>query len=121
MSADNGIYILRTSVPNISSMMGDGFEYRIAHLQAVENYQYKYCDLHGMHWSENCEACKDCVATQDPDIWIKNAREMWKNIPVFHTRRDALNEADRIYQEIMQDDFAIIEYGISFIDIPRVF
>jgi len=35
MSADNGIYILRTPTKG-----GDGFEYRVAHAQAIENLNY---------------------------------------------------------------------------------
>jgi len=106
VSSDNGLYILVTEVPEFSSMRGDGKEYRVAYHMAVENYQ----------WDDNK---KDY--SNDPDTLIKNAREMWKDAKVLHTRKEALLEADRQYQEFMKDDFAILEYGISFIEIPRSF
>ena len=101
MSADNGIYILQTTTdfPN-------GYEYRVAHLLAVENYQ----------WDDKIKNYTD-----DPDIQIEHARGMWKNSKVFHNRESALKEADKLYQEIMNGEFPVIEYGISFIEIPRKF
>ena len=97
MSADNGVYILRTEGP----------EYRIKHLQAVEN----------LYWDEHIGG-----ETQDRDVWIVNAREMWKGCEVFTDMYDALNEAHRIYEEIMSDDFCpICEYGICSITIGRKF
>lgn len=99
MSADNGVYILKTK-------RGDGWEYRVAHLQAVENYL----------WNQDTHE-----ETSDEDVHIKNAREMW-NGPVFSSKQDALREADLMAEEILNDDFCpVLEYGISTITIPREF
>lgn len=90
MSADNGIYILETYGP----------EYRVAHLQAVENVQWD---------SENhCES-------DDPEVMIVNARRMWKNSEVFTIRLGALEKADKLANEIDT------EYGITFVKIPKDF
>ena len=89
MSADNGVYILVTP-------KGDGKEYRIAHLMAVENFAYG--------------------SDTDEDVWIKNARGMWGE-SVVYTDRDkaflaARDEHDRVEYS---------EYGISEIEINREF
>ena len=108
MSADNGIYILQT-------LKGNGFEFRVAHLQAVENYQ----------WDDNKQnPDKDYVGdyTDDADVQIKNARQMWKGCEVFIDRDAAWKKAEEIYDEIMKDDFCpILEYGIQIIYIAREF
>ena len=100
MSADNGIYILET---------GDHYdnkEYRVAYQMAVDNYLWD---------NEKNER------SNDPDVWIRNAREMWKGCKVFTDSNSAVREAERIYQEFMKDDLAILEYGIVFIEVPRHF
>jgi len=106
MSADNGIYILTTPVALNASNKGDSYEYRVAYHSAIENYL----------WDDDKKE-----ESNDPDIWIKNARNMWKNCPVFHSRVDALTEADRQYQKFTEDGGYVLEYGISFIHVPRVF
>ena len=96
MSADNGIYILATP--------GQGLvrtEYRTAYQMAVEN----------VYWDDG----KD-EETNDPDVWIENARKMWGSAPVFTTRAQALIHADNQAQ-----GYPVLEYGISFIHIPRTF
>lgn len=100
ISADNGIYILQTK-------KGDGFEYRVAHLQAVENYR----------WDDDKHTDSD-----DPQIQIKNAREMWGECEVIVDRTSALQVADAMAQKILDDEFCpILEYGISFIKIDAEF
>ena len=95
MSADNGIYILETEGP----------EYRVSELMAVENYL----------WDDiNAEQ------SADPDVWIRNAREMWIG-HVYRTKAEALESAAAIEEVIAADDFPILEYGISIISIPRRF
>lgn len=91
MSADNGIYILET----------DGPEYRVAHLQAVEN----------INWNES-------LGREDSsdDTAIDNASRMWKGSAVHTSRQTALMEADK-----MARDCPVLEYGISFIKIKRSF
>lgn len=106
MSSDTGIYILQTNGPYTA----DGkqtFEFRVAYLSAVENYM----------WDDAKKA-----ESNNPDIWIKNAREMWKDCTVFTDEDDALKKAASMYHDMMNsDDFMILEYGISFIEIPRRF
>ena len=95
MSADNGIYILRTTNKD------QPHEYRVAHLQAVENYQ----------WDDEK---KDY--TSDPDVQIKNASEMWAGCQVLFNRTAALEWADKTMREV-----GYTEYGIQFIEIDRPF
>jgi len=103
MSADNGIYILET----------DGPEFRVSHLQNIEDYAWQSIPTK--------EQSYDGHHTDDPDIHIKNARRMWEKCEVFTDKTKALIEAGRQYDEIMNSDFPICEYGISFIKIPRKF
>lgn len=91
MSADNGVYILETEGP----------EYRVNHLMAVDN----------ISWD-----AKIGGHTDDQEIWIKNAREMWRGCETYTDRTVALKEADRILQ-----DLPICEYGINFIKVERRF
>lgn len=106
MSSDNGIYILKTPRRKI-------FEYRIRHMQAVENYM----------WNDEVvnEVGVKGAYTDDQDVWIQNAREMWEGCKVFTSERQAMAEAMKIYQEIMNDDLPICEYGIQVIEIDREF
>lgn len=72
MSADNGIYILETSSPDLPT------EYRVRELMAVEN----------VYWDD--EKHED---SNDPNIWIENAREMWNGCTVYYSRADALGDS----------------------------
>ncbi len=100
MSADNTIAILQTK-------KGKGYEYRVAHLQAVDNYSWD--DKRKKH-------------TDNPQVQIKNAREMWSDCKPTRKKSDALLQADRLYQTILQDDFCpYVEYGICFIEIDSEF
>lgn len=94
MSSDNTVAILKTP-------KGNNFEYRVAHQMAIENYQWD--DAKGDY-------------TDDPQVQIKNAREMWRDCPVFTTSDDALIEAKAIYDQVVWT-----EYGISFIIIDAEF
>jgi len=96
VSADNGIYILET-------LKG---EYRVVHTQAIENYQWDA--------ATNSE-------TDDPDIHIINARKIWKGCSVFKTKEEARQEAESLYDEIMESDFPVLEYGINIVKIDREF
>ena len=96
MSADNGIYVLRTLRAD-----GEGHEYRVADLQAVENYRYDR---------------KEHRDTENPDVWIANAREMWDHFWVLPTEDLAMRQASK-----MADDCTFLGYGISMISIDRVF
>jgi hypothetical protein len=90
MSADNGIYILETLGP----------EYRVKELMAIDN----------LNWDH-----KNGEPTNDADIMIKNARQMWKDCVVLVNKTEALEVAS----EIEADGY--FEYGICFIRIPRKF
>lgn len=97
MSADNGIYILETEGP----------EYRVRHLQAIENLNYDR---------------ENKVDTNSSRVMIENARRMWRNCKVFTDRDKALREADRQAGEILNDPICpILEYGICSIKIDEKF
>jgi len=113
MSADNGIYILQSL---------DG--YRVIEAGAIEN----------LHWWENCcdkpnikddgllnhQQCINC-GTLDPkseerqELNPKELLNYFGKCTVYDTEKEVLEEATNIFQEIMDDDMGIIEYGISFI------
>jgi pectate lyase len=95
MSADNGIYILKTN-----SKRG-GYEYRVRELMAIENIDWDH--------TTNQESNSD-------DIRITNARQMWKDCEVFIDESKAMAEANRLLKETF-----ICEYGISYIFIYREF
>lgn len=98
MSADNGIYILETGV-KLSKK-----EWRVAHLTAINN----------VSWNDLTKSLTD-----DEDIMIANARMMWNPSDVYPSKAAALVRASELYDEIMSDNFPVIEYGISFITIKR--
>ena len=91
MSADNVIAILQTR-------KGNGFEYRVAHQMAIENYK----------WDDKIHDY-----TNDPKIQIKNARKMWNGCKVITDRTQAFQEASAQLQKV-----GYVEYGIQdfFID-----
>lgn len=123
MSSDNGVYILVTGDKKPK-------EYRVAHLQAVENYLHDenipypdYCKNHNCYCQEhNPEECPMCIAynkkfnSPDPDVHIRNARKMWANSLVYKTEGKAVHKAMELYRECY-----ICEYGIQTIEIPRDF
>lgn len=99
MSADNGIYILKTP-------KGNSFEFRVKELQAVENVDWDYANN---------------SYTIDDDIRIINAREMWADCQIFYDEQIALDEARRLY-DLSLDDFGFEpEDGIQIITILREF
>lgn len=90
MSADNGVYILQSL---------DGF--RVIHAQAIEN----------LYWWE-IEDCGKMVDRLNP----QELKRYFGKCKVFSTKEEADKEAQKIYDEIMKDDFCpIVEYGISYI------
>lgn len=91
MSADNGIYILETEGP----------EFRVAHLQAVDN----------LEWDDETSSPSD-----NPDVWIKNAREMWRASAVYSNADDAYRRARDLLKK-----HEWTEYGICEIRIGRKF
>ena len=99
MSADNSVAVLKTK-------KGDGYEYRVEHLQALEN----------VDWDNTTKSY-----TNNDDIRIINAREMWVNSHVFLSLHTAMLEAVQQEEDIMQSDFPVLEYGIQIITIEREF
>jgi hypothetical protein len=91
MSADNGVYILKTINPK------GGYEFRVEHLQAVDN----------VGWDDNLRRMTD-----DPIVQIHNAHEMWGHSHVWGTREDAFRIAEKILE-----DLDVCEYGIQTITI----
>ena len=83
MSADNGIYILKLPVEG-------GYEYRVAHEQAIDDIYFDYPDGNPMQ------------------VWLKFglARS-------FGTDEDAWKHASE-----MAKDYVILEYGISELALP---
>jgi hypothetical protein len=106
MSADNGIYILKTP-------KGAGFEYRVRELQAVENVNWDSLKFKDVGLTGDY--------TDDDSVRIVNARDMWEGAPVFATRDEALVEACRLEERIAKSDFPILEYGVGFVHINREF
>ena len=91
MSADNGVYILRSPIrPNLS-----GYEYRVAHAMAIDNISY--------------EPNKEEFNTEE-------LKRYFGKCSVFYDRTLALLSADKIAQTS-----EILEYGIQFINLPFVF
>ena len=96
MSADNGIYILCTL---------DGYRVRVLSSASVQNYKM---DVEKRR------------ITQDPNIWIKNARSIWDTCTSFKTLDQAYIEARYIY-DTREEKGLLTEYGICKICIPREF
>lgn len=86
MSADNGIYILRTKNPDPNM----GFEYRVAHAQAIESID-------------------------EPNIGGLYVFLIFNKAQVFTRLKDAETEALRIHHEISASDCRILEYGMQLL------
>jgi len=117
MSADNGIYILKTH---------DG--YRVTHAHAIENlyWWHNCCDNPRVEEIQDdsifCEdICRNC-GTKNPsaeeriDICPERLKEYFGNCEITFSLEEALVKATFIYQEIMDDDYGIVEYGINIIE-----
>jgi hypothetical protein len=78
--------------------------------------------MHTISQEHDCRTCPDCLAwdkkfnSGDPDVQIKNAREMWAGCQAFNNKSDALNKAYEMLKECY-----ICEYGISVIEVARDF
>lgn len=120
MSADNGIYILKTP-------KGEGYEYRVAHLQSIDDLYYNHedpgppCPEAGWYTDKHAETCPLCLRwnsvfnCKDETVHIENAREMWKG-SVFTNESEARKVAYEKYREL-----SVCEYGICFIEINKEF
>lgn len=112
MSADNGIYILRTPSPfpqgDGSKYEGDGYEYRVTHAQAIDNLWY--CP---QEWEEAGVASSQSIEENGNPREIVN---YFGDVDVLMDRTEALVKADEMLQEL-----TICEYGISFIYLSKTF
>jgi len=98
MSADNGVYILETV-----RLTRKGFqpEFRVSHLSAIDNIE----------WDEKINDY-----TNDDDVRIVNAREMFDVTKVFEDKKEAES-----YAVALHEDLGWTEYGICYITINREF
>lgn len=93
MSADNGVYILKTKADDVSVAP---FEYRVTEASGIEN----------IYWDdEEGDYRKDRKFT--PEI----AFEYFQRAPVFSKEREALERAGA-----EADNCEVLEYGISVLD-----
>ena len=93
MSADNGVYILKTPDGK------NGFEYRVVHAQAIDN----------IYW-------------EHPDGNPEQVVNYFGKCQVFKNGSDAFNKANDLVKEIISDEFCpILEYGVSQISLPHIF
>ena len=88
MSADNGIYILKTKD-----------QYRVAHLQAIDNVSWSIIDG---NWHNNKETREKCVPTRVVEMWGKCKYTRDENV--------ALKIAHR-----WANSLSICEYGVNII------
>jgi hypothetical protein len=88
MSADNGIYILKTNRRNFENVK-DGYEYRVAHCAAIDNIIYEPLKYLPMFFGDS---------------------------KVYNSYKDARMEANKKYNRIMNSSFAVLEHGICDID-----
>ena len=88
MSADNGIYILKAK---------DG--YRVVHAQAIENLWW---------WDE--------LHDDSDELNPKYIFDYFNGSKVFKTKQEALSNAKKLYNEIINSGFPVIEYGIEWIE-----
>ena len=95
----SGVYILETRDDN------DKVEYRVSALDSIGALSY---DAGGFTRSDKYES-------GNPDVWIKNARLMFKDSKVFKTYYDALDYAHNLQKE------ANTVYGVSRVVINRKF
>lgn len=96
MSADNGIYILKSPADNL-----DMHEYRVAHRQAIDNITFQPDREDGFNSNELLNYFGDC--------------------PVYLESKLAFERAIKIEEEIKNSDFPILEYGISTITLKYPF
>lgn len=142
MSADNGVYILKTRAGEHSStrltpeaalqQLRDGVRNllnmpvsslvdeitKLAEEGACEGFEYRVRELmcvDNFSWDN-----KRGRYTDDADVQIVNARGMWSGCEVITSQREALVEAGDILDSLVRNEIPC-EYGISFIEIDREF
>lgn len=96
MSADNGIYILKTASENPDPAKPEHglFEYRVAHAMAIDNLYY------------------DIVSGEDQKDFIPEMAFMYfGDCEVFTEMSEAMAKASEL-----AENYSILEYGISVLD-----
>ena len=93
MSADNGCYLGRFTT-------NDGFEYRVTHAQAIEN-----CD-----YDKNY-----------PTKLIHAYRTVYYGRSEIYNEKGAWERARKLYEEILDGEYPICEYGVSEIHYDEPF
>jgi len=111
MSADNGIYILKTKdnykvewyynafndeYGEIHSVKDGIIAYRVAHTQAIDNF--RWCEENQLY------------------MLGKYMYDVWGKSKVYYSQKEAFEEAQKRFNEIINSDFPICEYGIQMID-----
>jgi len=111
MSADNTIAVLET--PDGAG----GFEYRVVHLQAVENVEWHVCEKHFKSggYDKDCRECGVGFCCHS-SCHIRNARRMWAGCDVYDNKEQAMKVAEQMYSDV-----GYVEYGIHVIRIPEPF
>jgi hypothetical protein len=101
VSADNCVAILKT--PDGQG----GFEYRVAHRQAIEN----------IYWDENSVS-----GNNNPEGNPIQVVSYFGKCNVLTNQDNAFHLAQGMAKEILADDFCpVLEYGIVRIDLPHPF
>ena len=145
MSADNGVYILRTlrrRQPLVSeantlaelqrlqrgirglldepvSDIKTAIFRLLDEQQEGELYEFRVQELQAVD-NYSWDASLGRHNTGDDDLCIMNAREMWANSKVYASERDALVAANATLAALGRDGWPC-EYGISFVEIEREF
>ena len=99
MSADNTIGILVTR-----NRKGEGLEFRVAHVQAIEN----------LTWGP------DYPSGPNPALNREYARLLFGDAPYFTEEAAAWRYAFKLERKILAD-FGILEYGVKRLDFGQVF
>lgn len=94
MSADNGIYILKTLA--MEAEPEEPFEYRVAHASAIEN----------IYWDHEKGGYRE-----DERFTPEIAFQYFSEAPVFRTLYEASG-----YAHQLESDYSILEYGVSVLD-----
>lgn len=97
MSADNGIYILKTVRTRKQGVITESYPvYRVAHAGAIDNFD----------WYEK-------VQPYNLGAYMK---DIWGSSPVYKDKQEALTYASQIEMEV-----SILEYGIRSINTDYIF
>ena len=108
MSADNGIYVLKTRTP-IGSNTAHLYEYRVAHLQGIDNIYYDVAT--GGHQSdfipeEAYMYFKECQVIYDGAQAIMYAHKLAEQQVVLEYGVSVLRHEDQAFEEFTDEQIA---------------